>query len=143
MTQAKNRTDLARKAGMSYQRISRAIERGWIKSDARGRFAVEHCRTLILNHAAMVRAGTPSPEKRALIKVRIRKMRAEADILENKVKSQSDGEKMLPMLLVRKAWRACESLWVQQLRTIARQLGANWGGKLGKEIEALAVKLHA
>lgn len=81
-------------------------------------------------------------EKRALLKVKIRKATAEADLLETKIKAQSDGEKMLPMLTVRKAWRACECMWVQQLRTIARQMGANWGGKLGREIEALAVKLH-
>jgi hypothetical protein len=48
---------------------------------------------------------------------------------------------MLPLELVRKAWRATESNWVQQCRTIARQLGARWDGVLGKEIEAEAVKL--
>jgi len=81
-----------------------------------------------------------SLEKRALMKVKIRKMRAEADLLESKVKAQAEGEVMLPMLTVRKAWRACESMWVQQCRTIARQVGANWG-ELGQEIEALMLKM--
>ena len=61
--------------------------------------------------------------------------------MEKELKA-GEAPETLPVAQVRKAWRACESLWVQQLRTIARQMGGNWGGKLGQDIEAFAVRLH-
>ena len=75
-----------------------------------------------------------------LLKWSRRKKKAEALRLEKELKA-SDEPKMLPVELVRKAWRATETAWVQNLRTVCRQLGAYWGGKLGGEIEGQAVKL--
>jgi hypothetical protein len=141
LKKAKTLANLGRALGFPYQRIMRAKRNGLLKPSAGGIYDVEACRQAIQSHATTVSGGLPSKEKRTLLKVKIRKMRAEADLLESKVKAQSGGEGMLPMLTVRKAWIACESSWVQQCRTIARQAGANWGGKLGREIEALLVKL--
>jgi hypothetical protein len=53
-----------------------------------------------------------------------------------------DAPASFPVLQVRKAWRANESSWMEECRTIGRQLGAMWGGKLGKEIEVACHKLH-
>lgn len=61
---------------------------------------------------------------RALLKVKIRKATAEAALLETKVEQQSiGGEQMFPASQVKKAWIANELSWVEQLRTIGRQLG--------------------
>jgi hypothetical protein len=121
-----------------YQRVLRAHAKGIIKK-VNGTFDVQICR-LAIEAASAQRAAGDAPDP-ILLKWARRKKRAEALRLEKAVNA-SEGQDTLPLLAVRKAWRACESMWVQQLRTIARQAGANWGGKLGKDIEALLVKLH-
>jgi hypothetical protein len=128
---------LARALGFNYQRVLRAASKGAIRKD-RGRYDLERCRSAIESLAAQRQAGNaPDP---ILLKWSRRKKRAEALRLEKDLKT-AGAPGSLPVAQVRKAWIANEMSWVSQLKTIARQLGGQWGGKLGKAIEQAALKL--
>jgi hypothetical protein len=145
---------LAVAVGCSDSAIKRAIAAGRIVRTTRG-FDVGKGRTAISLQRSRAKAGTVNVAVRGDLEALQRNVEQREELYEwdkrgrrakaliGELELAEKSKRVLPMLTVRKAWRACESLWVQQCRTIARQVGANWGGKLGKEIEALTLKLHA
>ena len=121
-----------------YQRVLRAHAKGIIRK-VNGKYDIETCRHAIEALSAQRAAGNaPDP---ILLKWSRRKKRAEALRLEKELKA-GDVQDSLPVWQVRKAWHSCELMWRDYLCTVARQVGANYGGKLGREIEALMLKLH-
>jgi hypothetical protein len=83
LKKAKTLANLGRALGFPYQRIMRAKRNGLLKPSAGVIYDVEACCQAIQSHATTVSGGLPSKEKRTLLKVKIRKMRAEADLLES------------------------------------------------------------
>jgi hypothetical protein len=152
---------LAKVLGVAEITVKRARAAGQIERTARG-FHIEKCRTALLIRRSRAKAGTTtatadasgelSAEYSETLKRNVeqreelyewdkRGRRAKALIAEVELAEKS--KRVLPMMQVRKAWIANEMNWKESLKTIGRQLGGQWGGKLGKEIEAAALKLFA
>lgn len=145
--------NLATAVGCSVSSIKRAVQAGRIVRTKKG-FDVAKAKTIIALQRSRAKSGTINPiagadleslqqnveQRKELFEWDKRGRRAKALIGELELAEKS--KRVLPMLLVRKAWRSCESMWAAQLKTIARQAGANWGGKHGKEIEDFLLKLH-
>jgi hypothetical protein len=150
---------LAKVLGVAEITVKRARAAGQIERTARG-FHVEKCRAALLIRRTRAKSGTTtatgdaagelSAEYSETLKRNVeqreelyewdkRGRRAKALIAEVELAEKS--KRVLPMIQVRKAWIANEMSWKESLKTIGRQLGGQWGGKLGKEIEAAALKL--
>jgi hypothetical protein len=128
----------------------KALRAGLIEREAGGHFNKKHVQEGLRVQAGRrgareVGGGGASPElialKQQILNEELLWITAKRKLREQAV-LRSPTDQLLPAATVRKAWRACESHWVEQLQTIARQLGARFGGKLGKEIEAFATQLH-
>lgn len=146
-TRARSLRELATTLGMPYQRVSRAKVKGVITADRRGCFDVAACRAAIEanagrgKHGTFHASGNGSGEARdpELVEWVRRERRAKALMAE--VELAVETKKVTVTSVVKRAWIANEMLWRENLKTIARQLGARWGGKIGQEIEEAALKL--
>jgi hypothetical protein len=128
---------LARALGFNYQRVLRASSKGVLQRQ-RGRYDIEHCRSAIETLAAQRQAGNaPDP---IMLKWARRKKRAEALRLEKELKV--DEPRTITIARAAEIIRQNEIEWVGQTRTIDRQLGGQFGGALGRKIEAASRALH-